>query len=43
MIIEKRKKKCMRKNYEKIHKIINALKTFFDFLQLLKAIVEFFH
>ena len=38
---DKRKSGC--KKSKNIHKKINALKTFFEILQLLKAIIEFFY
>ena len=40
---EKHKKRSRSKKVKNIHKIIKALQTFFEILQLLKAIIEFFH
>ena len=37
-------KKKSKRNFSKIiHKLIKAIKFIFDFLQLLKSIVDFFH
>ena len=38
-----RKKKSKRNSSKIIHKLIKAIKFIFDFLQLLKLIVDFFH
>lgn len=42
MLRVKHMKKGMRKNPKNLHKRINTLKTFFELIQLLKAIFEFF-
>lgn len=43
MNVNKRKRKS-KSNFSKIiHKLVKAIKFIFDFLQLLKSIMEFFH
>ena len=38
-----RKKKSKSKLSKIIHKLVKAIKFIFDFLQLLKSIMDFFH
>lgn len=43
MNVNKQKRKS-KSNFSKIiHKLVKAIKFIFDFLQLLKSIMEFFH
>ena len=43
MKLKNRKKKNKSKFSRIIHKLVKAVKFIFDFLQLLKSIMEFFH
>jgi hypothetical protein len=44
MMNSKKRKKKSKRNFSKIiHKLIKAIKFIFDFLQLLKSIMDFFH
>lgn len=40
----KKRKRKSKSNFSKIiHKLVKAIKLIFDFLQLLKSIMDFFH